>query len=113
MSRVSYYLPNRILEVDHLESVHRVYEPAGPSSRRVSLLIHLGTFLRHLLPFCELSSILDPILHLEYSKTVIMDNFNHTRRFAGDFEKILETDRELENQLSGHDVKYPAATQHL
>ena len=34
-----------------------------------------------------------------------MANFNHIQRFAGDYEKLQETDRELENQLSGHNVK--------
>ena len=34
-----------------------------------------------------------------------MANFNHTQRFAGDYDKFPETDRELENQLSGHNVK--------
>ncbi len=42
--RVSTCLPNRILEVEHLASFHQVYEPAGRSSRRDSLLIHLGIF---------------------------------------------------------------------
>ena len=34
-----------------------------------------------------------------------MANFNDTQRFAGDYEKFPETERELENQLSGHNVK--------
>ena len=38
-------------------------------------------------------------------KTTIIANFNHTQRFAGDYDKFPETDRELENQLSGHNVK--------
>ena len=42
--RVSSCLPNRILEVEQLVSFHQVYEPAGRSSRRASLLIHLGIF---------------------------------------------------------------------
>ena len=29
-----------------------------------------------------------------------MATFNHAQRFAGDYEKYPETDRELENQLS-------------
>ncbi len=34
-----------------------------------------------------------------------MANFDHTQRLAGDYKKIPETERELENQLSGHNVK--------
>ena len=34
-----------------------------------------------------------------------MATFNHAQRFAGDYEKFPDTDRELENQLSGHNVK--------
>ncbi len=30
---------------------------------------------------------------------------NHAQRFAGDNKKFPDTDRELENQLSGHNVK--------
>ena len=29
----------------------------------------------------------------------------HAQRFAGDYDRFPETDRELENQLSGHNVK--------
>ncbi len=34
-----------------------------------------------------------------------MATINHAQRFAGDYEKFPDTDRELENQLSGHNVK--------
>jgi hypothetical protein len=34
-----------------------------------------------------------------------MANVHHTQRFAGDYEKFPEIEKELENQLSGHNVK--------
>jgi hypothetical protein len=34
-----------------------------------------------------------------------MANFNYTQRFAGDYEKFPETERELEDKLSVHNVK--------
>ncbi len=34
-----------------------------------------------------------------------MANINHVQHFAGDCENFPETDRVLENQLSGHNVK--------
>ncbi len=34
-----------------------------------------------------------------------MANFSYTQRFAGDHEIFPETEREVKNQLSGHNVK--------